>query len=136
MPSWKTLASSAAYMPVFSLRKLFLILTCLAIVSFVVSRIVEERRLRSQAVQTGSELAQLRLDFASWPGQKVTLDAISKKLELPEYGRLRSIQIKVDLLPGEVAWFEPNRKYRVGIRENARIIYIVNGTQVEKLFWF
>ena len=93
---------------------------------------MDELRMHEQALETTSMLALLRLDFANWPGQKVSIDEVNKKLELPEFEKLKSLQITIEKLPGEIAWFQPNHKYRIGVRENAQIIWMVNGERVDR----
>ena len=119
-------------LPKFTLRNLFFLTTLLAMLTYVGSSIMNEWRMHEQALETSSMLAHLRLDFANWPGQRVSTDQVNKQLEMPEFEKLKSMQISIEKLNGEIAWFQPNRKYRIGILENAQIIWMVNGERVDR----
>ena len=119
-------------LPKFTLRNLFLLIALFALLIFVGSSIMDEWRMHEQALETSSMLALLRIDFANWPGQKVSIDEVNKRLELPEFEKLKSMQISIEKLQGEIAWFQPNRRYRIGVRENSQIIWMVNGERVDR----
>ena len=115
-----------------SLKTLFMLVGILALLLIPVGWLTRYSANWGPAEHTANMLGDLYHD-AYGTGAAVTTHDVDELLNLPKYESLKQTRTDdIQLRDGELGWFSPNSKYSIGLHEDGRRLWIVNGERASE----
>lgn len=113
-------------MPRITVRSLFLIVGLIAILTIPVGWLVRHSTLWGPAERVADVLYSLAGEVLE---KNLTEMEILNLVKSPGYQEagIRRLHASVEKREGEFVWFRPNHKYAVGLGNDGRVLWMING---------